>query len=102
VSLYQLGSRLAVDCGFYRGTAEECRDFEAEQTHLQLRQPGVAEGYSFADVEFFAQGVSLEPTLKAISEFLDQHGHLVEKVRRDLERGLKNPRPDGTVLPHSR
>jgi len=47
---------------------------------------------SFADVEFLAQGVSLEPTLKAISDFLDQHGHLVEKVRRDLERGLKNPK----------
>jgi IS5 family transposase len=47
---------------------------------------------SFADVEFLAQGVRLEPTLQAISDFIDQHGHLVDKVRRDLERGLKNPK----------
>jgi IS5 family transposase len=37
---------------------------------------------SFADVEFLAQGIRLEPMLKAISEFIDQHGHLVDKVRR--------------------
>jgi IS5 family transposase len=47
---------------------------------------------SFADVEFLAQGVRLEPMLQAISDFIDQHGHLVDKVRRDLERGLKNPK----------
>jgi len=46
---------------------------------------------SFADLEFLKQGVRLEPLLQAISEFLDQHGHLVDKVRRDLQRGLKNP-----------
>jgi len=48
--------------------------------------------FSFADVEFLGQGVCLEPMLQAISDFIDQHGHLVEKVRRDLERGLKNPK----------
>jgi transposase, IS5 family len=47
---------------------------------------------SFADVEFLGQGVRLEPMLQAISDFIDKHGHLVEKVRRDLERGLKNPK----------
>jgi IS5 family transposase len=47
---------------------------------------------SFADLEFFDQGVSLEPMLQAISDFIDKHGHLVEKVRRDLERSLKNPK----------
>jgi IS5 family transposase len=47
---------------------------------------------SFADLEFLGQGVRLEPILQAISDFFDQHGHLVEKVRRDLERGLKNPK----------
>ena len=36
------------------------------------------------------QGVQLEPTLKAIADFLDQHGDIVHRVRRDLERGLKN------------
>jgi IS5 family transposase len=46
---------------------------------------------SFADLEFLNQGVRLEPMLQAISDFMDQHGHLVDKVRRDLQRGLKNP-----------
>jgi IS5 family transposase len=47
---------------------------------------------SFADLEFLDQGVRLEPILQAISEFIDQHGHLVNMVRRDLVRGLKNPK----------
>jgi len=47
---------------------------------------------SFADLEFLGQGVRLEPVLQAISDFLDKHGHLVDKVRRDLARGLKNPK----------
>ena len=50
---------------------------------------------SFADVEFMRQGVFLDPTLQTISDFLDQHEEMIEKVRRDLERGLKNPTPDG-------
>ncbi len=47
--------------------------------------------FSFADLEFLDQGVRLEPILQAISDFIDQHGHLIDKVRRDLNRGLKNP-----------
>src|SRR5213594_4234486 len=47
--------------------------------------------FSFADIEFLRQSVCLEPTLQAISNFIDQHGDLVDKVRRDLERGLKKP-----------
>jgi transposase, IS5 family len=46
---------------------------------------------SFADLEFLGQGVRLEPLLQAISDFIDKHGHLVDKVRRDLQRGLKHP-----------
>lgn len=46
---------------------------------------------SFADVELMEQGVFLEPHLKAISDFLDQHEKMIEEVRGDLERGLKNP-----------
>jgi IS5 family transposase len=46
---------------------------------------------SFADLEFYDQGVRLEPMLQAISDFIDKHGHLVDKVRRDLRRGLKHP-----------
>jgi len=48
--------------------------------------------FSFADLELQFQGVHLDPTLRAISGFLDQHLGLVEQVRKDLERGLKNPR----------
>jgi len=47
---------------------------------------------SFADLEFMKQGIRLEPTLKAIADFLDQHGAIVQRVRRDLVRGLKKPR----------
>jgi IS5 family transposase len=46
---------------------------------------------SFADVEFMRQGVCLDPALQTISDFLDQHEEMIEKVRRDLERGMKNP-----------
>jgi len=47
---------------------------------------------SFADLELQFHGVQLDPGLRAISEFLDQHLTLVEQVRKDLERGLKNAR----------
>jgi transposase, IS5 family len=46
---------------------------------------------SFADLEFLNQGVQLEPMLRAISQFIDEHAELVEMVRRDLVRGLKRP-----------
>jgi len=37
------------------------------------------------------QGVRLDPALQAISDFLDEQDALIERVRRDLERGLKRP-----------
>ena len=46
---------------------------------------------SFADVEFMRQGIFLDPALQTISDFLDQQEEMIEKVRVDLERGLKNP-----------
>jgi IS5 family transposase len=46
---------------------------------------------SFADWELRQQGISLEPLLQSISDFLDEHKEMVEAVRRDLQRGLKNP-----------
>ena len=46
---------------------------------------------SFADWEFQRQGVFLDPALQTISDFLDQHEEMIEKVRVDLERGLKKP-----------
>src|SRR6266700_4415048 len=47
---------------------------------------------SFADLELQFQGVQLDPILRTIAEFLDQHLTLIEQVRKDLERGLKNAR----------
>jgi IS5 family transposase len=49
---------------------------------------------SFADWELMQQGrqgVRLEPLLGAISAFLDDQRDLIERVRRDLVRGLKKP-----------
>ncbi len=46
---------------------------------------------SFADLEFLQQGIFLNPILQNISDLFDQHGEMIEKVRADLERGLKNP-----------
>jgi transposase, IS5 family len=46
---------------------------------------------SFADGELLQQGIVLEPLLQSISDFLDDHEEMIEAVRRDLERGLKNP-----------
>src|SRR4051812_45850261 len=52
---------------------------------------------SFADLELQFQRVHLDPSLRAISDFLDQRLTLIEQVRKDLERGLKNAAPDATA-----
>ena len=46
---------------------------------------------SFADLELRAQGVALEPTLRAIADFRDAHGDLVARVHQALVRGLRQP-----------
>lgn len=46
---------------------------------------------SFADLELRNQGLHLDPLLQGILGFLDDHATLVEQVRQDLARGLKNP-----------
>ena len=46
---------------------------------------------SFADLELNRLGVHLDPVLQGIDAFLGQHSDLLEQVRLDLERGLKNP-----------
>ena len=46
---------------------------------------------SFADLELQYQGVGLDNTLQALSDFLDQHQPLVNLVHQDLVRGMKNP-----------
>lgn len=52
----------------------------------------VARQISFADIDLMRQGVCLEPLLEAISKFLDGQHEMIERVRRDLVRGLKKPR----------
>ena len=47
--------------------------------------------WSFADLELRVQGVGLDRTLQALSDFLDQQERLVEMVHQDLVRGLKRP-----------
>ena len=47
--------------------------------------------FSFADLELRNQGVHLDPVLQGILAFLDIHAALLEQVRQDLVRGLKNP-----------
>ena len=47
---------------------------------------------SFADWELLQQGISLDPLLQDISEFLEDHEEMIDAVRRDLEQGLKKPR----------
>ena len=37
------------------------------------------------------QGIRLEPVLQAVSNFLDDQHLMIERVRRDLVRGLKKP-----------
>ena len=46
---------------------------------------------SFADWELMRQGLVLEPVLQAIADFLDDHEGMIEAIRSDLRRGLKNP-----------
>src|ERR1700730_4999915 len=51
----------------------------------------VARQISFADFELMRQGIRLEPLLQAIADFLDDQKEMIERVRRDLVRGLKRP-----------
>jgi transposase, IS5 family len=43
------------------------------------------------DIALMQQAVQLDPVLAAISDFIDEHNDIVERVRKDLLRGLKNP-----------
>ena len=54
---------------------------------------------SFADLELRSPGVHLDPLLQAILAFLDDPAALVEQVRQDLVRGLKNPHPGRDGIP---
>jgi IS5 family transposase len=43
------------------------------------------------DLQMSLLGLQLNPTLRGIGDFLQDHPQLVEQVRRDLQRGLKKP-----------
>src|ERR1022692_2429042 len=58
-----------------------------EESMTRIAEPQL----SFADLELRNQGVHLDPLLQGIAGFLDEHAPLVEQVRQDLARGLKNP-----------
>jgi len=47
---------------------------------------------SFADLELLRQGVQMDPDLKQISAYADQHPELIEAVEPELHHGLKKPR----------
>ena len=53
---------------------------------------------NFADIEFLTQGVDLDPILKRISDFLDHQPKIAERVRQDLQRGLKKPDTGRTAM----
>ena len=53
---------------------------------------------NFADIAFLTQGIDLDPILKRMSDFLDDQPQIVERVRRDLERGLKKPDTGRTAM----
>jgi transposase, IS5 family len=46
---------------------------------------------SFADWDLLRQGLVLEPVLEAIADFLGEQAEMIETIRSDLRRGLKNP-----------
>src|SRR5437016_2080652 len=73
--------------------SSETRAGQVERIRGRRRMPRTTqEQISFADWELLQQGIELEPVLQNISDFLDNHAEMVEAVRQDLERGLKNPR----------
>ena len=43
---------------------------------------------SFADWELLQQGISLDPLLQGISEFLEDHEEMIDAVRRDLAEAI--------------
>ncbi len=53
---------------------------------------------NFADIEFLTQGIDLDPILKRMSDFLDDQPQIIERVRQDLERGLKKPATGRTAM----
>ncbi len=53
---------------------------------------------NFADIEFLTQGIDLDPILKRMSDFLDDQPQIIERVRQDLQWGLKKPNTGRTAM----
>jgi hypothetical protein len=47
---------------------------------------------SFADLELMRQGVEMDPVLKQVSAYVEQHPELVQAVEQHLQQGLKKPK----------
>jgi IS5 family transposase len=47
---------------------------------------------SFADLELMRQGVEMDPVLKQVWAYVDQHPELVQAVEQHLQQGLKKPK----------
>ncbi|PYS54538.1 MAG: ISNCY family transposase [Acidobacteria bacterium] len=45
---------------------------------------------SFSDLELMRQGVEMDPALKQVSAYVDQHPELVQAVEQQLQQGLKD------------
>ena len=46
---------------------------------------------SFADLELMSQDIEMDPVLKQVSAYVDQHQELVDAVAQQLQDGLKKP-----------
>src|ERR1700740_474916 len=60
-------------------------------TRAEAVARATARQMSFAELELMRQNVRLEPLLEAISTFLNTQHEMIERVRRDLVGGLKQP-----------
>ena len=47
---------------------------------------------SFADLELMNQGIEMDPVLKQVSAYVDQHPELVQAVDQRLREGMKKSR----------
>ncbi len=56
-----------------------------------VKEPGLAAGRSFADLEFLSQGIQLDPVLEQILGFVSRNAAPVESVHQQLDSGLTKP-----------
>ena len=47
---------------------------------------------SFSDLELMHQGVEMDPVLKQVSRYVEQHPELVQAIEQQLQDGLKKPK----------